>query len=65
MPLAWCFYTAGTDQQELVLSFSILWLKDPYLLFLLLKSELPRSPRQDPATAPSFCSYGNVLESSG
>lgn len=41
------------------------------LPFLLLKPklqvavELHRSPRQDPATAPFFCSYGNFFESSG
>ena len=41
------------------------------LPFLLLKPklqvavELHRSPRQDSATAPSFCSYGNLFEPSG
>lgn len=40
MPLVRCFYTAEADQQELVLSSSILWLKGPYLSFSNLSCRL-------------------------
>ena len=70
MPLVRCFYTAQTDQQELVLSSSILWLRDPYLSFFSslsyrLQWSCTDLLRQDSATAPSFCSYGNLFEPSG
>lgn len=64
------FHTAETEQQEIVLFSSVLWLKDPYPLFLLVMSKwqvavgLHKSPRQDPATALSFCSYGNLFQPS-
>lgn len=33
VPLLWCFYTAETEWPELVLSSSILWLKNPHFSF--------------------------------